>query len=79
MKISNDLKRVRRKLKLFEKEGLNELLFDFIDLLGKEGEMKYPTMASSDKRNLIDTLEARYKTEERELTPPDPKQSKLFE
>jgi hypothetical protein len=79
MKISNDLKRVRRKLKLFEKEGLNELLFDLIDLLAEEGEIVYSFMPTSEKRTYVGMLEARYQEEEKLLAPPDPKQSKLFE
>jgi hypothetical protein len=72
MKISNDLKRVRKKLKLFDQEALNWVLSD---LLGKIDH----NMSQKTKDFWIMALKVKYQAEAHQLTPPDPKQSKLFE
>lgn len=73
--ITNEIKRLRIKVELLQKEGCNSLLMDIIDLCKKSSlrlESEY------EKLLLIDELEDNYKQKLKVLLPENSKQQKLF-
>lgn len=71
-KINNNLKRVRKKLKLFDQEALNWLLSDFMNYIGKDD------IDDEEKKSIIEGFKQNLKRQEEALTPPEGKQQKLF-
>lgn len=72
---TNELRRTRIKLALFEIEGVNWLLSDILGVMGEEGEGPW-----SQEGNiwLIEKLKKNYKEKIKELSPKDKTQQELF-
>lgn len=78
MEIQNELRRAKQKLKLFDQEALNWVLFDLIDLIDKDIGEKDDPVPEEEKIKFVDKLKKSYQKYIKDNTPTDPKQVKLF-
>jgi len=73
--LSNEIRRTRRKLELFEEEGVNSLLYDALDIAKEE----LDPWSGKGKRWVVKRLKAKYLQFLQENEPKDSKQQKLFD
>lgn len=70
--MKQNLKKVKRKLEIMEMEGVNDLLFDFMDATGVFPGQKLL------QADWIRAMKAGYLLVIQSFSPPEPKQQKLF-
>jgi len=76
MEIQNELRRVNKKIKLFEQEALNWVLSDLIEQIDKD--IEGTGVPQNEKTKMINKLKRSYQKYIKDNTPGDSKQIKLL-